>query len=230
MSIFLSMLSHSVLAADSSFSFAPAPANLAGDLNANKIGIDVVNVSIDGASDVTATTYRYMAKRSHETHDSVRKSVEGFSFYLTTMDADGFDSAYTLGLEFDGVSGSTNGSAFIFSTGSDIQSFTSSDANSSTDILTLIFHLDVGVQQHMIMGKDFTLVPWGKFSYFNVESTVTTESNIGGFYNYDSTNVSNNYSSMSYGLDVIFSGFSLGAMYQQGDNASITKFSISTDF
>jgi len=220
------VFSSSVFGADASFSFAPAPANLSGKLNASKLGVDVVNVSIDGGSSISATTFRYLHKSGQEKEQSDKKSVQGFSFYLTTMQSDLFDSASALGMQFDGVSGSSSGAAFIFSTGADIQMFSTTYGIATTDIVSLLWHLDLGLQTHMVLGPNLTLIPWGKFAYYNVNTTVSVETP----YSYDFYDSNTNFSSMSYGADLMLNGFSLGAMYQQADGASVTKFSVSYDF
>ena len=226
-----SMASTSAFAADASFSFSPAPANLAGDLSKDKLGLDVVTIQVDGASDITATTFRYLSKKSTGLPDSDKKSVAGLNYYLTTMSSADFDSALAFGFSFDGVGGSPRGSAFIFGMGMDMQTFSTSTAASSVDVLSLVTHLDLGVQNHFVLGPDLTMVPWGKYSYFYANSTAYIEYQ-DPFLGTVSTSSDStaSFGALSYGFDVLFHGFSLGAMYQQGDNSSITKFSISTDF
>jgi len=231
----LSLFGSLSFADDASFSFAPAPANLSGDINRNKIGIDVVTVQVEGASDITATTFRYLSKNGKELPDSEKRSVAGLNYYFTAMDSPDFDSAMAFGFGFDGVSGSPSGGAFIFGTGMDLQSFSASTAYSSMDMLSMILHLDVGAQSHIRLGPDTTLVPWGKYSLLYANTTIFLETQVpsvgGGTYTYfDTIDSTSTYGSLSYGLDMLYRGFSLGAMYQQGEKASVAKFSISTDF
>jgi len=224
--VFIAVYGSNVLAADASFSFAPAPANLSGNINKDKLGIDVVNVEIEGGSSISATTFRYLFKRGQENPQNDKKSIQGFSFYFTSMESDAFDSANAMGMEFDGVGGSATGAAFIFSSGADLQFFSTSFASVTTDIMNLLWHIDFGLQDHLVLGPNLSLVPWGKYSYYNVSSSISVETPYS--FNYYDSNT--NFSSLSYGFDMMFNGFSLGAMYQQADNASLTKLSFSFDF
>lgn len=231
-----SLVSSFSFAADASFSFAPAPANLSGDINKNKIGLDVVTVQIDGASDLTATTFRYLSKTGRELPDSDKKRVAALNYYLTSIDSPDFDSAMAFGFGFDGISGSPTGSAIIFGMGMDMQSFSSETATSSLELLSLVTHLDIGLQNHYRVGENSTFVPWAKASYFYTSTSVTVGYDVpyvfgGGTYrSYSYDTITSSFASLSYGMDFLYRGYSLGAMYQQGDNSSITKFSVSMDF
>lgn len=230
-----SLLSSVSVADEASYSFAPAPANLSGNLNKNKIGLDAATVQVDGASNVSATTFRYLSKSGRRLAHSHNKSLAGINYYLTTMESPDFDRAMAFGFGFDGIRGYDNGSAFIFGTGMDLQGFSASTAYERTDIINMIMHMDFGVQYHWRLGPHATVVPWGKFSYLHADATILLTSQVpnglGGSDSYsDTLDASSNFTAIACGTDILYRGYSIGAMYQQGDHASVAKLSLSMGF
>jgi len=230
-----SIFSSNSFADDAAFIFTPAPANLSGDLNRNKVGLDVATVQINGAANVSASTFRYISKRGRNHLADHKKSLESVNYYITNMASDDFDGGLAFGFGFDGITGSASGSAFVFGTGIDLQSISRSTTNSSTSIMNLIMHLDLGAQHHVRVQPGISVVPWSKVSYLYSDSTRYTETqipdNIGASKSYhDSRDVNASFAALSYGIDFLIHGYSIGAMYQQGENAAVTKISVSADF
>ena len=196
-----------------SFTFAPAPANLAVKKSGFGIGVNSVTIDIDNADSVKAQTLLVNYKAVSKNHDSSTK----LHAYQTSIDMPYVDNAYAVGFGFSHTKGSLDGVAGVVGFRLDSLNFYYQDYFSDMVMLSL----DLGVQNHIKLKNELYVIPWFRFT------TMTGEFN-SGLANTDSQQV--NLTAMTYGADLMFNGISLGAMYQKNKNSEVTSLSFSYDF
>lgn len=196
-----------------SFTFAPAPANLAVKKSGFGIGVNSVTIDIDNADSVTARTLLINYKTVSKNHDSSTK----LHAYQTNIDMPYVDNAYAVGFGFSHTKGSLDGVAGVLGFRLDSLNFYYQDYFSDM----VMFSLDLGVQNHIKLKNELYAIPWFRFT------TMTGEFD-SGLANADAQQV--NLTAMTYGADLMFNGISLGAMYQKNKNSQVSSLSFSYDF
>lgn len=201
-----------------SFSIGPAPANLASNKSVFSLGVNMVNVDIENADSMTATTY----SANFKTHMSDTMSKKSY-IYLSQIDSPAIDSGAGFGLGVYFTKGVANGMAGIFGLKMDVIDLYTTIFNDEILSEIVTYSGDLGVQYHYIVNEDVTWIPWAKMSAVSGTAEVS-----GGALSSDPVDF--NYTSTGFGMDVKYRDISLGAMVQQGEKSTTSSFSFGYDF